>query len=409
LTQLINEAADDREFINANDRTILIVENDRGFASFMLDTVREKGFKGLVTPSGAAALALIQDHKPDAILLDIYLADMEGWRVLERLKQNVMTRHIPVCIISTDESRRRAFDSGALAFVSKPLQSRDMLDKLLQMLDVYLEKKKKTVLVIDPDGKRGRQTVADISLDTLSVVRAKDLRSAQSALRKKVDGIILHAEAVEIAEKLAGTIANDERALQQMPVIIHSEEEPDETRWNFLREACSLYRAAASDAVVDPLTAALHYEVSTLPLPQKKKIIDLHQTADTLPDKKVLVVDDDARNIFALTSVLEEHNMKVMSADSGREAIELLKEHPDVDIVLMDIMMPEMDGMETIRQIRQIPQMKNLPIVAVTAKAMKGDREKCIEAGAWDYLSKPVDTEQLVAVLRAWLHHQNQG
>jgi HAMP domain-containing protein/signal transduction histidine kinase/CheY-like chemotaxis protein len=401
--QLVNEAGDDREFIRAGDRTILIVENDLGFASFMLDTAREKGFKGLVTPLGAAALALIQDYKPDAILLDIYLADMEGWRVLERLKRNVMTRHIPVCIISTDESRRRAFDSGAMAFVAKPVQNSDMLDTLLHTVDGFLKEKKKTVLVVDPDAKRRKQMVADISLDTLNVITAKDLKSAQSALKKKVDGIILSADMAPVTEKLVGSLATDENAMRQMPVIIYGEGEADEKKWMPLHDVCSVYRATTSDVVVDLLTTALHYEVSTLPPVQKKKVIDLHQPLNTLTNKKVLVVDDDARNIFALTSVLEEHEMKVASADSGRDAIELLKEQPDIDIVLMDIMMPEMDGMETIRHIRQIPQLKNLPIVAVTAKAMKGDREKCIEAGAWDYLSKPVDIEQLLTVLRAWL------
>jgi CheY-like chemotaxis protein len=171
-----------------------------------------------------------------------------------------------------------------------------------------------------------------------------------------------------------------------------------------LGDACTVLRAAAPDAVLDLVTLALHRPLAKLPEDQRQRLLDRDRTDRTLAGRKVLIVDDDMRNIFALSAVLEEHDMHIVSADNGRDAIRTLQADPSIDIVLMDIMMPEMDGMETMREIRKVPNLKSLPIVAVTAKAMKGDREKCIEAGAWDYLSKPVDPEQLFAVLRAWLH-----
>ena len=174
--------------------------------------------------------------------------------------------------------------------------------------------------------------------------------------------------------------------------------------WKRLAENCTLRRARSHERLLDLSTFFLHRKVAKLPEAKRQILHDLHQSDKILQGKKVLIVDDDMRNIFALSTVLEEHDMLIVSADNGRDAINILEDDSAVDIVLMDIMMPEMDGMETMRAIRKIPRLKNLPIVAVTAKAMKGDREKCIEAGAWDYLSKPVDTQQMLAVLQGWLH-----
>ena len=189
-----------------------------------------------------------------------------------------------------------------------------------------------------------------------------------------------------------------------MPVIVYGKREVDDDAWKRLSRICPLRKALSPDRLLDLVASSLHRNISALPEAWRKKLIDLHQSDKLLAEKKVLIVDDDTRNIFALTSVLEEHHMVILSADNGRDAINILQKEPGIDIVLMDIMMPEMDGMETIQEIRKISRLKNLPIVAVTAKAMKGDREKCIEAGAWDYLSKPVNTEQMMSVLRAWLH-----
>jgi CheY-like chemotaxis protein len=218
--------------------------------------------------------------------------------------------------------------------------------------------------------------------------------------------VVAGPQAVELANNLADS-APGEGVQGRLPIIIFDDGEVtdgDEGIWKRLGESCTVRRVHAPDRLLDLTTFFLHRTVAKLPEAKRALLLDLHQSDKILKGKKVLIVDDDMRNIFALSTVLEEHDMVVVSADNGRDAISVLQGDPAIDIVLMDIMMPEMDGMETMREIRKIPRMKNLPIVAVTAKAMKGDREKCIEAGAWDYLSKPVDTEQMLAVVRAWLH-----
>jgi CheY-like chemotaxis protein len=190
----------------------------------------------------------------------------------------------------------------------------------------------------------------------------------------------------------------------QLPVIVYGPQSDGNGVWNRLADSCTLRHVNSPDRLLDLMVLFTHRTVRQLTEDKRQMLIDLHDSDQILVGKKVLLVDDDMRNIFALATVLEEHAMETLSADNGRDAIRILQSEPEIDMVLMDIMMPEMDGMETIRQIRKDPMLKNLPIIAVTAKAMKGDREKCIESGAWDYLSKPVDTEQLLAVLREWLH-----
>ncbi|MGZ9097627.1 MAG: HAMP domain-containing protein, partial [Micavibrio sp.] len=403
---LINEVGDDRDSIQHGDNVILIVENDLGFARFLLDIVRENGSKGLVTSRGAAALAMTNDYNPDAILLDIHLVDMQGWRVLERLKNDLGTRHIPVSIISTDESKDHALDSGALSFVTKPIQSRDVLDHLLVMLKDFKERNKKNILVIDPDAKNRGQIEEEICLDNVNILTAKDNKAASKILKKQtIDCVVVTPVSVEFLESLNLEQENSDPMIKnRMPVIVYGEGDFDEECCKGAGKPFTLRRVHSLDRLRDLVAFNLHRNVDKLSPEWQKKIVELHHSDKVLAGRKVLVVDDDARNIFALTSVLEEHNMVIVSADSGREAINVLQSQTDVDIVLMDIMMPEMDGMETIREIRKIARLKDLPIVAVTAKAMKGDREKCIDAGAWDYLSKPVDTEQLMKVVRAWLH-----
>lgn len=405
---LVNEVGDDRDFIQSDDRVLLIVENDLGFARFMMDTARTQGYKVLVTSLGAAALAMTQDYKPDAILLDIYLTDMQGWRVLERLKNDINTRHIPICIISTDESRNRALDSGALTFVTKPLQSSDLLGDLLGKISDFATKERKILVIGSEEGTR-REIEDNIADGETKIITAKNLRAARKALKADdFDCIVAGTDMADVVEKIHDTKDAENSShgalSTRTPIILYGSDDIDAEALAHIDEKSAIRRVHSPERLLDMVTLHLHQKVANMPQASRNKILDLHQSGKVLADKKVLVVDDDARNIFALSSVLEEHNMNILSADSGREAIRVLQDDPDVDIVLMDIMMPEMDGMETIREIRKISRLKNLPIVAVTAKAMKGDREKCIEAGAWDYLSKPVDIDQMMTVLRAWLH-----
>ena len=404
--RIVNEVGDDRDDIHPGDRVFLIVENDLGFARFLLDAAREKGFKGLVTSLGVAALALTREFKPDAISLDIYLPDIEGWRVLERLKNDIATRHIPVCVISTDEARDRALSSGALAFVAKPIQSREILDGLLDMLSDFTGRAMMSMLVVEPDQQLRNSIVGYVGADDVQVTAVADADAALQMLReRRVDCIILNPQAADHLDGMRMADVGRENGLSRLPVIVYGEGEPSETAtWKRLAEISTVRRAHSQERLVDLSAFFLHRNVANLPESKRQMLNRLHQADKLLSGKKVLIVDDDMRNIFAVSTVLEEHEMVIVSADNGRDAIKILENDPDVDIVLMDIMMPEMDGMETMREIRKVQRLQNLPIVAVTAKAMKGDREKCIEAGAWDYLSKPVDTEQMLVVLRAWLH-----
>jgi len=340
---------------------------------------------------------------------------MEGWRVLERLKNDITMRHIPISIISTDESRKRAIDSGALSFVTKPIQSSDILDQMFTRLTAFSQKTRKNILIVEPDVKVSESITENIDADDLEITQVKTAKAAIKLLEKgKADCVILSPKVHEVATHLSAMAEKEEDGApqsvhQRMPVIVYSDNDGDKESdndyvWKRLGDAYPVRKVQSLNRLLDVVTLQLHRDVEVLKKSQRSKITDLYEVGKVLVGKKVLVVDDDARNIFALTSILEEYQMNILSADSGREAINILQKESDVDIVLMDIMMPEMDGMETIKEIRKFSHFKNLPIVAVTAKAMKGDREKCIEAGAWDYLSKPVDMEQLVTVLRSWLY-----
>jgi HAMP domain-containing protein/signal transduction histidine kinase/CheY-like chemotaxis protein len=404
---MVNECGDDRDNIRPGDRILLIVENDTGFARFLLDAARAKGFKGLVTSLGAVALALAREYNPDAVTLDIHLPDIEGWRVLERIKKDPATRHVPVCVVSTDDARDRALASGALAFVAKPIPSGDVLDALLDHLLGYLARPSRRLLVVEPDATRREQMRARLAAPDVDVAAVPDADAASRALAERpADCVVLGPGTGDLADGLASAVPKSDGVQTRLPVIVYADGEAGdgEGALRRLADACTVRRVHSPDVLLDAATFFLHRPLAKLPEPQRQQLAELERTDQILANRKVLIVDDDMRNIFALSAVLEEHDMAIVSADNGRDAIRLLREDPDIEIVLMDIMMPEMDGLETMREIRKVPRLKNLPIVAVTAKAMKGDREKCIEAGAWDYLSKPVDTEQLLAVLRAWLH-----
>jgi CheY-like chemotaxis protein len=404
---IVNEAGDDRNNIHAGDRVLLIVENDLGFARVLLDAARDKGFKGLVTSLGAAALAMTREHKPDAITLDIHLPDIEGWRVLERLKNDVTTRHIPVCVISTDETRDQALTRGAFAFVAKPIQTKEAVDELIGRLQAYVGRANRSLLVVEPDPSRLERILDAVSAEDVEVTAVSDGKSALRAIRDGVDCLVLGPSVPDLTPAVLAQEVGRGAATANLPVIVYGDGtsfQDDGDDWKRLAESVTVRQVYSPERLIDQTAFFLHRRVANLPEVKRRMLEGLHQSDQVLPGRKVLVVDDDMRNIFALSTVLEEQEMRVVSADNGRAAIRLLEEQDDIDIVLMDIMMPDMDGMDTMREIRKIPKLKSVPIVAVTAKAMKGDREKCIEAGAWDYLSKPVDTEQLLAVLRAWLH-----
>ncbi|MGH7170890.1 MAG: response regulator, partial [Gemmataceae bacterium] len=408
---LLNEVGDDRDRIQPGDRVLLIVENDLAFARLVLERARDKGFKGLVTSRGADALTLTREYTPHVLTLDIFLPDIDGWRVLERLKNDGATRHIPVCVISTDEARERALRSGAMAFLTKPIPDQETLDELLYDFKEFLNRPRRRVLVVEPDAARRERIVQCLAGSDIDVLTAGDGAVALRLIHEQpIDCLIVDAEAPALSPLALVEQLPHRLGVNRLPVLVYSEHNRDDRRdagatdsWKMFRDVLPVRRVSSPERLLDQAAFFLHQDLSKLPEAQRRMLADLHSADKVLAGKKVLIVDDDIRNIFALSTVLEEHDMAIVSADNGRDAIALLQQQDNIDVVLMDIMMPEMDGLETLRAIRKIPRLKSLPIIAVTAKAMKGDREKCIEAGAWDYLSKPVDTEQMLAVLRAWL------
>jgi signal transduction histidine kinase/DNA-binding response OmpR family regulator/HAMP domain-containing protein len=395
---------DDRLKIMPGDRVLLIVENDLAFAHFLLDAARERGFKGLVTPLGASALTLADQFKPDMITLDLFLPDMDGWRVLARLKHDLTTRHLPVCVISTDESRERALQSGAFAFLGKPIQSREILDNALVALARYVDGTPRKLVVALPESPAREQFVALIPGERLTPVMVPSREPLLAALTDDNPySVVIDAQLfASCADEIEEILVNRKR-LAPVQLIIYA---PDEKSNVAVQATEHFTRHAAYDVsrLLDATIASLHIDWKWLAEPAREVIDGLRGESAALSGRKVLIVDDDMRNIFALATVLEDHGMRHVWADNGRDAIRLVEADPEIDIVLMDIMMPEMDGLATMREIRKRPVGRTLPIIAVTAKAMKGDRERCIEAGAWDYLSKPVNREDLLAVLHAWLH-----
>jgi HAMP domain-containing protein/signal transduction histidine kinase/DNA-binding response OmpR family regulator len=405
-TASVNEADDDRDHIAQGDLVLLIVENDLAFARFLMDAARAKGFKGLVTSMGAGALTLANQYKPSAITLDMYLPDMDGWRVLDRMKQDLGARHVPVCVISTDDSRERAFKSGAMAFIEKPIRSQEVLDDMLDKLRTYVGRPQRSVLVALKDVNARRELTSQIEDETVNTVVVRSGEKFLQALEEdQFDCVVIedgfgNFNPHDCKRALAG-----QSTLGPLPLVVYRTGAPQEGRGAWTSDdTVTVQEVHTVPRLFDQALMALHHNLARLPEAKRSKLDEIHQASRPLTGKRVLIVDDDMRNIFALATVLEEHGMDIVWSDNGRDAISRVASDPQIKVVLMDIMMPEMDGMATMKEIRKLPQGKNLPMIAVTAKAMKGDREKCIEAGAWDYLSKPVNTQDLLSVLRAWLH-----
>jgi CheY-like chemotaxis protein len=396
-------ANDDRDSIHQGDQVLLIVENDLAFARFLLDAARAKGFKGLVTTMGAGALTLASQHKPSAVTLDMHLPDMAGWRVLDRIKHDLGLRHVPVCVISTDDSKDRAFKSGALAFLEKPIRSKELLDGMLENLHNYVSRSEKSLLVALEDQVARNELLAQIEGEQIDVTVVASAQQLQQALDdSRFDAIVLEAGFGGVDPREYRKAVAAQAGIGPVPLVLYRGDHGARHSWHS-DEGITVQEVHGGARLFDAALMALHRSLARLPEVKRNVIDNVYEAAKPLAGKRVLIVDDDMRNIFALATVLEEHGMDIVWADNGREAINRVANDPGIQVVLMDIMMPEMDGMATMKEIRKLPQGRNLPMIAVTAKAMKGDREKCIEAGAWDYLAKPVNTPDLLAVLRAWL------
>jgi len=397
---LINVAGDDRDNLEPGERVLLIVENELGFAKVLMESAREAGFKALVSTSGATALAMTRDHRPSAVTLDIFLPDMQGWRVLDRMKTSPDTRHIPVCVVSTEDARERALQAGAIGFLAKPISSKDVCDRSLKEIRQWVERAKGTVLVAMPHSPARERYLAALEGDDVDAIVADTPEAARQALAA-ADCVVVDALRSPIGPQDVQEAAERRSDVMQIPVIVHTTV-PGDSPW--LRAPTqAVWSATGVDALLAHTAFCLHRNPAVMSEGELAALEAVHGAREALVGKKALIVDDDMRNIFALATVLAEEGLQIVSAHDGREAIRLVQEDPEIDIVLMDIMMPDMDGLETTKEIRKLPRGRELPIVAVTAKAMKGDRQKCIEAGAWDYIAKPVEPSHLLSVLRGWL------
>jgi signal transduction histidine kinase/CheY-like chemotaxis protein len=396
---------DDRFSILPSDKTVLIVEEDRDLAQWLLEQAHDASFKAIVTPLGRTALALVREYAPIAITVDLQLPDIEGGKLLERIKSDLSTRHIPVIALSTQDSvRQSALKYGAIAALEKPISSAAIRTVLAKAGSMSAAKTRKLLVIEDDAAQRMaiRELVGD---ETVEVVEAPSAAEGLAALRNQdVSCIILDLMLPDMSGfKLIEQIRAEH---QQLPVIIYTGKDlsrKEEEQLNRLAQTIIVKDVRSPERLFDQTALWLHRDVSKLPADKRDLLRRLHDPNAILAGKKILIVDDDIRNIFAMTSLLERYKINVISAETGKAGIEALHKAGDIDLVLMDIMLPEMDGYDTMRAIRQMYSFKQLPIVALTAKAMKGDREKCIDAGASDYIAKPVETEELLSLLRNWL------
>ena len=398
---------DDRDDIHENDPVLLIVDDDPHYARILLGLARDKGFKGVVANRGQTAISLARQFQPTAISLDVFLPDMLGWTVLNNLKLEPATRHIPVQMLSIEEERQHGLSHGAFSYLVKPATTED-LEHAFDRIKMYVASQKRRLLIIEDNDIERQGIVELVAHDDIEIVAVPTGAEALAALRAShFDCCVVDLRLPDISGfDLLDRIQSDP-ALRDLPVVVFTGKElteSEESRLRSVAKSVVLKDVQSPERLFDETALFLHRVVADLPEAKRNMLERLHGSNEVLRSRKVLVVDDDARNIFALTTVLENHDMEVVSATNGRQAIEIIQNSPDLGVVLMDIMMPEMDGYETMKGIRKDSRFRTLPILALTAKAMKGDREKCLQAGASDYIAKPVNTEQLLSLLRVWLH-----
>jgi len=397
---------DDRSSIEPGDAVLLIVEDDSHYARIIIDLAKESGFKVLVAAKGADAIALAQEFRPTAISLDVFLPDMLGWTVLSQLKQNPLTRHIPVQIVTLDEDRQHGLARGAFSFVTKPA-SAEMIEAAISRIKDYAVPRRKRLLVIEDNAAEQLSITALLEHDDIEIVTAGTGAEGLDLLNEeRFDCVVLDLRLPDMSGFEVLEALRDD-SLNEIPVIVFTGRElsaEEDARLHTMARSIVVKGVESPERLLDETSLFLHRIVTELPTDKQQMIDRLHRSDEDLVGKVALLVDDDARNIFALSSMLERRGMRVLTAANGSEAIRLVSLTPDIAIVLMDIMMPEMDGYQTIAAIRENPAFRRLPIIALTAKAMKGDREKSLEAGASEYLAKPVNTEQLLSAIRSWLH-----
>jgi len=402
-----NPAHDDRDSLQKGDKVLLIIEDDPSFSKILFDFAEDKGYKCLVAMDGESGLYLADLHIPSAIILDIGLPGINGWEVMERLHLDSKTRHIPVHFISALDKSKDALQMGAIGYLTKPV-SVDKLREAFSRIEDVISKPMKKLLVVDDDLDTRKSIVALIGNGDVTTTSVSGGAEAYRLLDKEnFDCMILDLgladmSGYDLIEKIR---ANNK--LANLPIIIYTGSEltrEEEERLQKYADSIIIKGVRSPERLLAETSLFLHRVEANLPKEKQDMIRMLYSQEDVFHDRTILVVDDDSRNVFAITAVLEERGLKVISAGNGRQGIDRLKSHPEVNLVLMDIMMPEMDGYEAIGLIRKMKKYENLPILALTAKAMKEDRDHCIEAGANDYLAKPVDSQKLLSLLRVWLY-----
>jgi HAMP domain-containing protein/CheY-like chemotaxis protein/signal transduction histidine kinase len=403
----VEQLPDDRAILQPGDATLLIVEDDPRYANILADLAHRVGFKVLVAMRGSDALALAREYQPTAVSLDVFLPDMLGWTVLSQLKQDPATRHIPVQIVTLDEDCQHGLSRGAFSFVTKPSTAED-LESAFGRIQAYVNRRHRRLLVIEDNPAEQLSISELLGHDDIDIVTAGTGAQALEVLRQEqIDCAVLDLRLPDMSGFDLLKLIRSDAALSAIPIVVFTGKEltsDEDAQLHSIARSVVVKGVESPERLLDETALFLHRVVDDLPAEKQKMLQRLHSSDEDLVGKAVLLVDDDARNIFALSSALERRGMTVLTATTGSEAIALVESTPDLALVLMDIMMPEMDGYQTIQLIRADPAFHRLPIIALTAKAMKGDREKCLAAGASDYLAKPVDTEQLLSALRMWLH-----
>ncbi len=407
ITTPLSDIEDDRTNLSEGDRKVLIVEDDPDFAKLLLNFVRERNYKGIIARQGNVGLSYARHFKPNAILLDLRLPVMDGLEVLKQLKNDPSLRHIPVQILSNVEAKKEGMELGAFDYMEKPV-TEEALQRVFDRLEAFVSKKFKQLLIVEDDqtqNKSIRELISDEEVKCKATFSGKEALAALN--KERYDCIIIDLglpdmSGFELLEKI-----KEVENFNSTPIIVYTAKDlnsDERAKLNKLANTVVLKTANSRDRLLDETTLFLHRVESSLPKEKQNIIRKLHKTDEVLKNKSVLVVDDDMRNIYSLANLLEEEGMKCTVAEDGKAALESLKKNPQVDIILMDVMMPEMDGYEATKAIRKISKYTKLPIIALTAKAMKGDREKCLAAGMSDYLAKPVNTEQLLSLMRVWLY-----
>ncbi|RZJ59519.1 MAG: response regulator, partial [Flavobacterium sp.] len=397
---------DDRDNILPGEKVILIVEDDINFAKSLLEFTRKRGYKGIVSVRGDYALNLAINYKPVGVLLDIQLPIKSGWEVMEELKNSPQTKHIPVHIMSSHKLKQESLLKGAVNFLDKPVAF-EQIPEIFKRIEHIVNKESQKVLIIEDNSKHAKALAFFLESNNINSEIKSEVNEGVNALQQEdIDCVILDMgvpdnQAYEILE---GVKKNP--GLENLPVIVFTGKSlsmKEEVRIKKYADSIIIKTAHSYQRMLDEVSLFLHIveEGKKEGRRETQKHLNLN---NILNGKTVLVVDDDVRNIYSLTKALESLKMNVITAIDGKEALKALNDHPDTDVVLLDMMMPNMDGYETATRIRQDRKLKNLPVIAVTAKAMTGDREKCINAGASDYITKPVDVDQLLSLLRVWLY-----